>query len=141
VALDKQKSAGYLINHVARIFARGLTEEIRPLGLAPAQFVILLELWREEGLTQRDLVDRLALEQATVANTLGRMERDGLITRRPMSHDARAQSIHLTAAARKLEKPATAAATAVNQRLLSVLSRAEREQMLSSLRALIEAQP
>ena len=83
VAFDKNQSAGYLINHLARIFAQALAREIKPLGLAPGQFMVLLELWREDGLTQRDLVGRLDVEQATLANTLSRMERDGLVRRAP----------------------------------------------------------
>ena len=75
---DKHRSAGYLANHMARVFAHALAERIRPLGLAPGQFMTLIELWREDGLTQRDLVARLDVEQATMANTLKRMERDGI---------------------------------------------------------------
>ena len=80
--------------------------------------MVLLELWREEGLTQRDLVARLDVEQATLANTLARMERDGLVRRKPHPVDGRAQSIHLTDRARRLEAPATKAADGINQRLL-----------------------
>jgi len=87
---DKSRSAGYLANHQARLFAQALAERINPMGLAPAQFQCLLELWREDGLTQRDLVQRLDVEQATMANTLKRMERDGLIERRAHAGDARA---------------------------------------------------
>jgi len=44
---DKSRSAGYLANHQARLFAQALAESINPMGLAPAQFQCLLELWRE----------------------------------------------------------------------------------------------
>ena len=107
MGFDKNQSAGYLINHLARIFAQALAREIKPLGLAPGQFMVLLELWREDGLTQRDLVGRLDVEQATLANTLSRMERDGLVRRVPHPTDGRAQVIRLTERARRLEGPAT----------------------------------
>jgi len=138
MTLDKDTSAGYLINHLARLFAQALGERINPLGLSPGQFPILLELWREEGLTQRDLVERLDVEQATIANTLARMERDGLIVRRPHPEDGRAQSIRLTAKARALEGPATAAANEVNRRSLAGLSKNEREAFLASMRTVVE---
>ncbi|MEO0363426.1 MAG: MarR family transcriptional regulator, partial [Pseudomonadota bacterium] len=35
----KSKSAGYVANHMARLFAIGLQRRIKPLGLAPAQFM------------------------------------------------------------------------------------------------------
>lgn len=135
----KTSSAGYLANHVARLFARGLSEAVRPLGLAPAQFMVLLELWREEGLTQKDLVGRLDVEQATMAATLARMERDGLIERRPDQADARARRIQLTARARALQEPALAAAKSVNARALAGFSDDEREVLLSGLRRIVGA--
>jgi len=137
MAFDKNRSAGYLINHLARIFAQALARDIKPLGLAPGQFMVLLELWREDGLTQRDLVDRLDVEQATLANTLARMERDGLVRRRPHPTDGRAQSIRLTDRARRLEAPATQAADAVNQRLLDGLSPQDRRRLVETMRAVI----
>ena len=135
----KTSSAGYLANHVARLFARELAEAVRPLGLAPAQFMVLLELWRDEGLTQKDLVGRLDVEQATMAATLARMERDGLIERRPDQADARARRIQLTARARALQEPALAAAKAVNVRALAGFSDAEREAFLAGLRRIVGA--
>lgn len=123
----KLQSAGYLANHMARLFALALHKDIAPLGLAPAQFMTLLELWSEEGLTQRDLVRRLDVEQATMANTLSRMERDGLIVRKPHAEDRRAQSIWLTDKAKALEAPAKTAATGVNDKALATLSDEEKD--------------
>jgi len=62
-------SAGYLLNHIARQFALLLHERLKPLGIAPAQFPILLELWQQDGQSQQALVERAELSQATIANT------------------------------------------------------------------------
>jgi DNA-binding MarR family transcriptional regulator len=139
MSFEKTQSAGYLTNHLARLFAHALHERIRPLGLAPAQFMTLLELWAEDGLTQRDLVERLDVEQATMANTLARMARDGLVVRRPHPQDGRAQQVWLTQKARDLERPATAAARAVNQTALEGFSDDERLQLLGLLGRAIES--
>lgn len=58
----REKSAGYLANHMARLFASGLQRRIQPMGLAPAQFMVLLELWEQDDLTQSDLVARIEVE-------------------------------------------------------------------------------
>lgn len=121
----KASSAGYLANHMARLFANRLQDRIRPLGLSPARFPVLLELWDEDGLTQRDLVERLDVEQATMANTLARMERDGLIERRPSPTDRRARLVFLTDRARGLQGAAMAAAAAANRQALSGLGAQE----------------
>ncbi|AOO80521.1 MarR family winged helix-turn-helix transcriptional regulator [Bosea vaviloviae] len=135
----KTRSAGYLANHMARSFARALADAIRPLGLAPAQFMVLLELWREDGVTQKDLVQRLDVEQATMASTLARMERDRLIERRPDPLDARARTIHLTAHARALEVAAVGKARQINRQALAGFSDDERERMLDGMASIIAA--
>ena len=135
----KTESAGYLANHMARLFALGLQERIRPLGLAPAQFMTLLELWNEENLTQKDLVQRLDIEQATIANTLNRMQRDGLITRHANPDDRRAQLIRLTEKARALREDATRAAQAQNETALAGFSPGEREAFLAMMTRAIDA--
>ncbi|WP_421782034.1 MarR family winged helix-turn-helix transcriptional regulator [Kiloniella litopenaei] len=134
----KMKSAGYLTNHMARLFFQGLRDEIAPLGIAPAQFMTLLELWKADDLTQKDLVERLDVEQATMANTITRMERDGLIERRPMPTDKRAKAIVATAKAKAIQKDAMDAAMKVNRSFLEVLSPEEQTQLLDLMRRIIE---
>ncbi|WP_395451307.1 MarR family winged helix-turn-helix transcriptional regulator [Aminobacter sp. UC22_36] len=139
MAFHKERSAGFLANQMARLFAKGLHERIRPLGLAPAQFMTLLALWDEDGLAQSELVRRLDVEQATMANTLTRMERDGLIERRANPDDGRSQAIHLTARAKALRDPATAAARAQNEAALAEFTDEERQTFLALMRRAISA--
>ena len=136
----KKDSAGFLINHLARLIAQELTARIKPLGLTTGTFPALLELWDEDGLTQKQLVDRLGIEQATMANTLNRMERDGLITRRKDPKDGRAQLVWLTEHARSLQAPAIAAAEGVNADLLAGLTGDEQAQLLALMRKVIAVQ-
>lgn len=136
---SKTESAGYLANHMARLFASGLQRRIHPLGLAPAQFMVLLILWDEDGLTQSELTRRLDVEQATMANTLRRMERDGLITRKPSKKDRRARLICLTESTKALQKPAKAAAMAQNQTALAGLSEAEQATLVDLMQRVIAA--
>ena len=92
----------------------------------------------KDGLTQRELVERLDVEQATMANTLTRMERDGLIERRAHPDDGRSQSIHLTEKAISLRQPATDVARAVNGVALGDLSDDERNLFIDLTRRVIE---
>lgn len=135
----RKNSAGYLANHMARLFGAGLHRRIQPLGLAPAQFMVLLVLWQRDGLTQSELTRRLDVEQATMANTLRRMERDGLITRRPSETDRRARLVCLTDKARTLQVRATAAATVQNRAALAGLSGAEQATLIDMMQRVIAA--
>ena len=131
-------SAGYLVNHMARLFAKGLQDRITPIGIVIGQFPILLELWARDGITQKQLVAKLDIEQATIANTLNRMERDKLIRRTAHPNDARAQQIWLTDEAKAMRKPAYAAAMQQNDLALSNLSPEERKRFMESMRVIID---
>jgi DNA-binding MarR family transcriptional regulator len=137
MAFDRMESATYLASLLAKSFSRALQERGHKLGFAPGQFPVLLELWSEEGLTQKQLLDRMDIEQATMANTLARMERDGLIIRKKHPTDKRAQQIFLTDKARQMETEAKEAALAADQSLFSGFRRFERELLLEYMRMAI----
>jgi DNA-binding MarR family transcriptional regulator len=123
--LPREGSLGYLVNHLARLLAQALSERIAPLGVVPGQFAQLLALYEEDGLTQRDLCERVRIEQPTMAKTLQRMERDRLIQREPDPADGRRTRITLTEHARDLEAGLTAAALSVNATATEGLSERE----------------
>lgn len=133
----KEDSAGYLINHMARLFARELQQRISPMGIVVGQFPILLELWQKDGVSQKDLLSRIDVEQATLANTLNRMERDGLVKRTKSPTDARAQLIWLTEKAARLRQNAYDAAHSVNAQALEGLDASEQRQLLDLMRRII----
>ncbi len=138
MAFERNESAGYLVNQLARLFARELQDRIQPLGLTTGVFPALLLLWEKDGATQRELVEQLEIEQPTMANTLTRMERDGLIVRKKDPNDGRAQRIWLTEKARALHSPATAAAEGINSNALATLSKTERQAFFKILRKIID---
>ncbi len=133
MTFDKNRSAGVLASELARLYSAELQRRLAPLGLSAAQFLVLSELWAEDGLTQRALTLRLGVEQATMANTLTRMERDSLVARKLHPDDRRSQLVMLTEAARALEASAVTAAREVNETVLHCLPAAERELFLSML--------
>lgn len=127
---SRTDSAAYLTAQLAKAFSRALHKKASALGFSPGQFPVLLELWNEDGITQRQLLDRLDIEQATLANTLVRMQRDGLINRKPHPTDKRAQIIELTTHGRSLETQAIAAAQDADELAFSGFRRFERELLL-----------
>ena len=134
---EKENSAGYLVNHMARLFAKELQRRIVPLGIVVGQFPILLELWVKDGVSQKDLLAKIDVEQATLANTLNRMERDGLIKRTKSPVDARAQLIWLTDKSSALRDNAYDSAQTVNAEALQVLSVSEQVQFMDYMRRVI----
>jgi DNA-binding MarR family transcriptional regulator len=131
-------SGAYLASQLAKGFARSLQQRAAGLGFSPGQFPILLELWAEDGLTQKQLLERVDIEQATMANTLARMARDGLIERRPHPSDKRAQLIFLTPIARAIEDEAVRTAREADLALFQGFKTFERELMLEYIRRLLD---
>lgn len=131
-------SPTYLAAQLAKGFSRSLQMKAARLGFSPGQFPILIELWNEEGLTQKQLLDRVDIEQATMANTLARMERDGLIERRPHPKDKRAQLVFLTEKARAMQDEAMSTAAEADEALFKGFRRFEKELMLEYIRWAID---
>ena len=75
------------------------------LGLFPGQELVLAQLWASDGRSQKELVDSLRLDHSTIAKSVQRLERAGLVDRARSSEDGRIVLVTLTAAGRALEQP------------------------------------
>jgi DNA-binding MarR family transcriptional regulator len=134
MSFERTNSALYLSSQLAKGLGRALHRRASALGFSPGQFPVLLVLWHEDGLTQRQLLDRMEVEQATLANTLARMERDGLILRAPHPCDRRAQIVTLTPRGRELETLATEAAALAENEIFAGFRNFERELLMEYMR-------
>lgn len=137
MALNRQTSVGYLTNLAGRLLVRELERHLALIGLSPGHMPVLLALEDGTALTQKALAERAAVEQATMTATLTRMERDGLVIRRPNPEDGRSTLVALTPLA--LGKlPAVAEATAtINALVLEQLTPDERQQFFTLIRRII----
>ncbi|MER5324938.1 MarR family winged helix-turn-helix transcriptional regulator [Streptosporangium roseum] len=86
--------------------------------MTPEQFAQLLALYEDDGLTQQELCDRVRIDQSTMAHTLNRMQRDGLIIRTTDPGDRRRSRYTLTERARQIQDDLTEGARAVNAQAL-----------------------
>lgn len=132
-AFERATSLGYMVNHLARLFARALETRLAVHQVTRGQFPILLILWEEEGVTQSEIARRLDIEQPTVANTLRRMDRDGLVTLAPDPNNRRHVLVGLTERGRALQAPLVAEAQAVNARAAAHLTAGEHTAFLALL--------
>ncbi len=84
-----------------------MTRVYKPLldevGLTYPQYLAMLVLWEEDGLTVSALGERLFLDSGTLTPLLKRLESSGLIARLRDVEDERRVHITLTAAGRKLK--------------------------------------
>lgn len=122
-----------MTNWAARLFARAIDAKLKPLGLSSAYMPVIFALARGDALSQRALTEAASIEQPTMAATLARMERDGLVAKRPDPADRRSSFYSLTPRGRELTEKVRAAGHAVNAAAMAGLSEAEREAYLDLL--------
>src|SRR5579859_4818176 len=72
-----------------------------------AQATLLCRLFVQDGMTQSEIAEQLAVQGATVTNMLQRMEETGLVTRRRDAEDNRLVRVYLTEAGREKERTIT----------------------------------
>jgi len=91
-----KKNLCYEINLLARMLMAKVNEQTKPYGVTQGQLPVLCCLDKEGGQTQVELCKNIQVEQPTMANTLSRMERDGLIYRVSCDQDKRQSKIYLS---------------------------------------------
>jgi DNA-binding MarR family transcriptional regulator len=124
--MKPHESLGHAFGAMARMVDRELRTAFAEYGVQPGQLPVLLALYERDGQTQAELATTVGVEQPTMASTLGRMEREGFVARRPDRDDGRRVGVFLTAPAKRLEGPLADAVRSVNRRALRGLSAEER---------------
>lgn len=60
------------------------------------QWIALYYIGEDEGITQKDLSDKMNIKESTVARLIDRMEKEGTVERIKNSKDRRVTKLHLT---------------------------------------------
>ena len=131
--LDLERSFGFLVNDVARLFGRRFDHNGRRLGLTRAQCRTLGYLARNEGINQAGLADLLEIRPMTLVRQIDRMEEAGWIERHPDPADRRARRLYLTAKARPVLGRIWSVANETRDEALALLSPGEAATLLDLL--------
>ena len=102
--VDPSRSIGYLIRDSSRLILAKLQALLAPHDVTLSQYFVLRELWRREGLTQRELSDRIAIQEQSTVATIDAMEKRDLVVRVRSTQDRRKIHIHLTDRSRALRE-------------------------------------
>ncbi|MGC9270748.1 MarR family winged helix-turn-helix transcriptional regulator [Acidiphilium sp.] len=96
---DSEPDILYLLHDVARLLRREIDRRARMHDMNRAQWVMMIRLARNPGLSQKDLAEIIEVEPMTVARLTDRLEARGLVERRADPRDRRIWRLHLTARA------------------------------------------
>ena len=89
------RSLGFLLGDVSRLMRLRFDERARGLDLTRAQWRVLGQLRRREGINQTALAEILEIENITLTRHIDRLEAKGLVERRPHPTDRRVRTLHL----------------------------------------------
>jgi MarR family transcriptional regulator, organic hydroperoxide resistance regulator len=120
------ESINFLLNMVCRAQRGTMSDALAEIGLYAGQEMFLWHLWRQDGLTQSQMVERMCVQPPTVSKMLDRLERTGLVERRPDSEDSRISRVYLTEQGHRSQRAVRDIWTDLEQRIVAGLNVEER---------------
>jgi DNA-binding MarR family transcriptional regulator len=131
---------GRLLEAAERVTRDHFNPLFAKTGLQSGEFDVLATLRRSGDpymLSPTSLYEAMMISSGGMTNRLDRLERAGLIERRPDPNDRRGKLIALTAAGRRVIDETLTRHVANEERLMSVLTTAEQEKLNALLKKLI----
>lgn len=86
----------YQLAKVATAYRNAIERHLGEIGLHSGQTLLLIELWREDGLRPIDLAQRLHIKAPTVTNILSGLDEINLIRTKKDGKDKRSTRVYLT---------------------------------------------
>jgi MarR family transcriptional regulator, transcriptional regulator for hemolysin len=94
---DYENNIGFIVNRTARAFVKAFDTELRnKVGITFGQWKVIVMLVNQNGLTQKEIADRLGLEGPTLIPVIDKMEKGGLVIRKVDADDRRNNRIYRT---------------------------------------------
>jgi DNA-binding MarR family transcriptional regulator len=132
---------GFLLAKAMQRWNELVAERFAAAGYAdvrPSYGSVLLPLFEEDGLRMGDLARRARLSKQTMTDMIRRLERDGLVERRPDPTDGRASLIFLTSRSRAFRPVAASALAEIDQLVTDGLAPERVDVLKQALRELMD---
>lgn len=125
-------------------FLRNVTAKLGPGkpgsgGLTPGQFGVIAIIAANPGLKQIELGGALGVDRSTIVAAVDKLEKRGLVERRPVPHDRRAHALNLTGEGQRIYRKALTLIERHEARISGGLSAPERVQLLALLDKVMKA--
>lgn len=137
-----QEHQEMLVQHLRQAYRSAVQAELDGAGLHEVSHPLLLCILRgaaqDQGLTQRELAQRLEVSPAAVTTSLKSLEKRGYIHREPQPGDARRNRVCLTEEGRRAVDACAGCFQRVNDRLVRGFSEEEKEQMYRLFRKMLD---
>lgn len=89
-------AVGYQLRRAQLAVFHDFTEAFAAEGLRPADFSVMILIWKNPGSKQSEIAEALGIQRANFVAIIDSLERRGLAERRKTGTDRRVQSLYLT---------------------------------------------
>ena len=119
---DPEDTVGFLLWDANRAMNREFSDRIARHGVTLGLWPFLRALWETDGLTQRELSEKVRMKGPTTVAALNKLEDKGLVRRQSNKNDARKINVFLTPEGRKIYRKVIPEVETVNRQVLSELT-------------------
>lgn len=112
-----------------RMYYSRIQSQLAEVGLYRGQPPILMLLYKNDGMSQKEMARALNLSPATMTVTLKRMEKAGLVLREMDEHDQRILRVHLSEKGREMCETGESRIGVVMAELLEGFTLEEQQQL------------
>ena len=130
---DWDNAIGFLFHDVARFRSLVYDHFMQPYGLTRAQWRVLGTLLRKDGLTQRELCDRIDIGAVTLSGLIDRLEARGWVERREDPKDRRVKRVWRTDQVKEIRNNMQRRTNELNEMALKGLSHKQIEELVNML--------
>ncbi|QXN25812.1 hydroperoxide resistance transcriptional regulator OhrR [Shewanella putrefaciens] len=106
-ALCLENQVCFSLYSAANAMVRAYRPMLDKLDLTYPQYLVMLVLWQEQGISVKTLGDKLFLDSGTLTPLLKRLESKGLVSRGRSDQDERVRVLSLTTAGQALKLEAS----------------------------------
>jgi DNA-binding MarR family transcriptional regulator len=129
----------HLLHRVHQCAADLFQAHMANIDVTTTQYTVLVAAGERDGLSQQDIINATGIDRSTVSQVVQLLTRKGLLKRRRTRHDARAYSVSLTDAGRKVLDASQPIMERVDEALIEALPATRAKAFITNLRAIVAA--
>ena len=130
----KKEYIGKYLSIARRAHAALLDKKLKPYDISHGQILLLVTLYKQEGINQHRLCQVYNLDKAGVNRSLNKLQKNGYITKKPNSRDKRKKKVFLTDKAKKFKPELLEILKSVETQVRENLSEKEIDEFLEVIK-------
>ncbi|GMX64012.1 MULTISPECIES: MarR family winged helix-turn-helix transcriptional regulator [Paenibacillus] len=125
--MELEKYIGVIVHRADLKLNNYYQKVVNPFDITVDQWEILVILWEKEGITQKELAERLYKDQTNIARMLFKLEKKGFVHRVTHETDRRSLRVYLTPKGREIKEEILAPSIEAYKKTVEGLSEEEVE--------------